>query len=113
MGRHRRNQLCNHCGKAEGSCRGDEDERVSLLLDLEEYADEDRVFQAPRSPENPLPQFLTWCFSCARQIAMAGDPIENFREFGFPDNSPDGPYARWLAANRRGFSWNRSRSPRK
>jgi hypothetical protein len=108
-GKHRRNLLCNHCGKAEGEPQGGDDpeELVSLLIDLEEYDDGDRVFQAPRSPDNPLPPYLVWCVGCARVTVDEGDPITNFREFGFPDNSPNGPFAQYLARHGRGFRWPR------
>jgi hypothetical protein len=101
-GKHRRNQLCNHCGKAEGDT-GSDGERLSLLIDLEDYEDEERIFQGRRSPENPLPLYLVWCRECACQMVHAGDPIASFRELGFPDNSPDGPYARYLARHGRGL----------
>jgi hypothetical protein len=99
IGRHRRNPLCNYCGKGEGEPTGsgpDPSEPVTLLIDLEEYEDGDRLFQAPRSPDNPLPQFLVWCTGCARYMVEEGDPITSFREYGHPDNSPDGPYAKYL-----------------
>lgn len=92
----------------EGEPQGGDDpnEVVRLLQDLEEYPDPvDRPFQAPRSTKNPLPQFQIWCVGCARTMSAYADPIENFREFGFPPNSPDGPYAQFL----RNTGWGRMR----
>ncbi|MCZ4097289.1 MULTISPECIES: hypothetical protein [unclassified Streptomyces] len=107
MGRHSAgNRLCSYCGKAEGDLVGgaDPDARVAVLIDLEEYTDEDRIFQGRRTPDNPLGLFLIWCVGCACSMVDEGDPITSFREMGYPDNSPDGPYARYLHRNR-GFQW--------
>ena len=103
-GKHRRNLLCNHCGKAEGD-PGADGQPVTLLIDLEEYADDARIWQAPRAPENPLPLFLVWCSECAREMVHAGDPIADFREIGYTDNDPNGPYARYLAKHGRGITF--------
>lgn len=110
-GKHRRSDpRCNHCHKVEGELQGgaDRQETVRLLTDLEIYDDEERVFQAPRQPGNPLPEFLVWCVGCARDMADHGDPIENFQEFGYESNSPEGPYARYLQRVGRGLRWPRS-----
>jgi hypothetical protein len=107
QGKRRANQLCNFCGKREGEAFGPDNpgECVTLLIDLEEYTEADRVWQAPRGPENPMPVFQVWCTACARQMVHAGDPIERFREFGYPDNSPDGPYAKYLAIHGTVLKW--------
>ncbi|GAB2572709.1 hypothetical protein GCM10027168_01950 [Streptomyces capparidis] len=96
-GKHRRNRLCNHCGKTAGAPSTKfPGKQVSLLVDLEEYADEERIFQAPRSADNPLPLFLVWCTDCATEMIEAGDPIVDYQEIGFPKGSLDGPYAQIL-----------------
>ncbi|AEW95601.1 hypothetical protein SCATT_32300 [Streptantibioticus cattleyicolor NRRL 8057 = DSM 46488] len=77
---------------------------MTLLIDLERYEPEDMVWQAPGTP---LPRSLVWCTECAIQMSFAGDPIDNFREFGFPDNSPDGPYAQFLRRRGRGIRLSR------
>jgi hypothetical protein len=106
MGKHRRNQLCNHCGRAQGDPLPDGGS-VRLLVDLEEYPDEARVFQAPRSPANPLPLYLVWCVDCAKLLVDLGDPITSFREYGLPDNAPDGPYASYYTRRSAGLPFRR------
>lgn len=99
VGRHRRNQLCNRCGKAEGDPIGygqQPDTPVTLLQDLEKYSDDERIFQGPRTPDNPLPDFLFWCSGCAQILIETGDPVLNFRELGYQENDPSGPYAQAL-----------------
>lgn len=107
VGKHSRNALCNNCGKAE-SDRDSDDNPVSLLQDLEEYADEDRIWQGERTPDNPLPQFLVWCLDCAKLMLQAGEPITQFREFGYEDKPDQGPYHRYLREHGR---WITSRRP--
>jgi hypothetical protein len=105
-GKHRRNPLCFHCGRAEGDLAED-GKRVTLLQDLDDYADSDRIWQGARSPDNPLPQFLVWCIECAKLMVQAGDPIMNFREFGYEDKPDDGPYAQYLRRHGRGINLQR------
>ncbi|MBD0734043.1 hypothetical protein BGM09_01030 [Streptomyces sp. CBMA29] len=70
---------------------------VTLIQDLEEYADRDRIFQGERGPNNPLNNFLVWCLSCAIAMDEAGDGIVSFREFGWEQSPDEGPYSRYLA----------------